>query len=271
MASVDFVISAFESSLVLSTSALLPSTGPDAVDSSLPVIALSTEIHVSDIQNAFYFKTDKYITGVESDVHYFFDQTKWDAVTSQQMLNPTIGLVTGLSAHSVTNDDTVGKDFLRDLAKQLFGTILGVDLFTNEDLVVSDIDEKCSAVSDAITAKLTSINNVSGTHLGLVQEVDGSMLYFLDDSSSDNSNIGRELLNQIMISAPDRLVALQTDLLYNATDDGYYRTPIAANDTLSFKLTIHPSLDQRAAVQTSDATLVPRDYVVTLKVIADAL
>jgi hypothetical protein len=252
---VNFVLSAFESAFTLSESAAIPSqTLSLTTDATL---TLSTSVPASVLQQTFFIQTDEDITVDASFVYYYTDTTKW--ANAQTVLNPKNAVVT---SNGYVASDNVSKDFIRDLARQLFGTYLGADMFTNEDSVVTDINTKCDTVATTIMALLTSIDKTSGTFSGIVTGVNGK---YMKDSTS-TSNITRELLNQLITAAPSRFVDIKTNYKYNATDDGFYKMPILTGDTITFKLTLTPAPGQVGAVPTGPLTLNNRTYTVILNV-----
>ena len=256
--SINFIISAFERTFTLDKSATIPDYNP-TIDTDA-VLTLTLPVLESVVQKTFYFRTDSLITEDQSNVHFYVDKSKWPLLLSH--VNPKNGKVTG-NPHFY--NDEISKDFLRELAFQLFGTSLGVDLFTNEDDVVLDINHKCDMVANEIAALIHSIDKVSGTVSTMINNTDSTEKY-LDDSDTSSHNISRELFNQLMTIAPNRFSDISTNLLYNSTHDGYYKMPIIAGDTITYKLTVRPSEGQRDAVNTSDKELKSRTYTILLPV-----
>jgi surface protein len=254
---VNFVLSAMNSSILLSTSSTIPYYSPSFTSDAS--ITLNTSVPASVMQNTFYFRGDSPITTDASFVYYYVDTTKWP--NKNTTLSARNGIVT---AHEYVNGDTAAKDFLRDLARQLFGTYLGADLFTNEDAVVADINSKFDTVADNIITLLLSIDKTGGIFNGITADLSGNK-YLKDDTSI--SNISRELLNELISTAPERFVDLKTNYKYNATDDGFYKMPIIAGDTVSFKLTVVPASNQRESVPTIGPTLLNnRTYTVIMNI-----
>jgi len=159
-------------------------------------------------------------------------------------------------------EDGVGKDFLRDLAKQLFGTYLGADLFTNEDSVVIDVNLRCDEVATYAVALINSIDKTVGTSTLLKTDLSGGK--YLDEHVS-TTNISRELFNQLMTSAPSRFNDTKPDK-YNTEEDGFYKLPIIQGDSITFKMTISPSAAQTTAVPTGPTSLLSRSYTVVMNV-----
>jgi len=257
---INFYLQGLNEILTLSESANIPSYQLDDISSNA-TITLTNGVTAAELQNTFFYRTDEPIILDASYVSYYVDTTKWS--NYNQTLNPWNGIVT---VNPYVQGDNVGKDFLRDLAKQLFGTHLGVDMFTNEQAVYADISSRCDTVATTIITLLQSID-VSGTDTGLGQELDDSGRYFNDNTSQ--SNISRELFNTMITNAPQRFADVSGSR-YNAVEDGFYKIPFVNGDSISFKLTMFPSTEQDDAVPTrgaGTAALKARSYTVTLNVV----
>jgi len=252
---VNFVLTALNRQFQLSTGSSIPSYTPTLTSDA--VITLNTSVSASVMQNTFFYRTDRDITLDASFVYYYVDSSKW--TDKSTVLNPKNGIVT---TNMYVSNDGVGKDFLRDLAKQLFGTYLGADLFTNEDSVITDVNLKCDDVATYAVALVNSIDKTVGTSTLLKTDLSGAK--YLDDNVS-TSNISRELFNQLMTSAPTRFNDAKLQK-YNAEEDGYYKLPIFQGDTITFKMTISPSATQTAAVPTGPTALLSRSYTVVMNV-----
>jgi hypothetical protein len=255
--SVNFVLSALNNVITLGTSGVIPSYTLSLTSDA--TITLTNGITVEQAQNAFFFRTDDPITLDASFVYYYVDTAQWS--NKEVVLSPKNGTVT---SNAYVASDGVGKDFLRDLAKQLFGTHLGADLFTNEDAVISDINSKCDTVANNLISLLSSIDKTSGSLAGLQTDSSGNK-YFNDNAST--SNISRELFNQLMTSAVSRFSNINTNYKKNGVEDGMYRMPILAGDSITFKMTISPSSGQVVAVPTGPTALLSRTYTVILNVV----
>lgn len=225
---------------------------PSAISSDA-TITLTNGITAAQAQHTFFFRTPCHDT---SYVDFYVDIAQWTNLAV--VLNPNNGIVT---SNAYVDGDTVGKDFLRDLAKQLFGTHLGAKLFTNEDHVILDIITKCDTVATRLLTLLSSIDKTSGTLSTL--QIDSSGNKYLRGNTI-SSNISSELFNQLRVNGNDRF---NTQYNYNETEDGYYRMPILAGDSITFKITISPSSEQRMIIPTGTTSLMDRTYKVVLNVI----
>lgn len=253
---VNFVLNAFNQEVTLITAAQIPAYTPTITTDA--TITLSTSVSAALLQSVFYFRSDEDITVDASFVYYYVNKTPWSNLST--VINPSNGIVT--SNFYVANDN-VSKDFIRDLARQLFGTYLGADMFTNEDAVVTDINSKCAAVAASIDSLIGSIDISSGNFAGMSTDEAGKK-YFKDDLTT--SNISREMFNILMTAAPGRFVDISGNYNYNTVQDGYYKMPILTGDTISFKLTINPAEDQRTKVPTGPSVINQRTYAVVLNV-----
>lgn len=253
---VNFVLSAFENSVLLTTAASIPIQTLQLTTHAN--LTLTTIVPASTLQQTFYFRTDNPITTDASFVYYYTDMTKWSAAETD--LNPKNGTIT--TGFYVASDN-VSKDFIRDIARQLFGTYLGADLFTNEDSVVTNINAGCDTVANTIRTLLASIDKTAGL---VSMDVDDASSKYMKDNVT-TSNISRELLNQLITSAPNRFVGIAANYKYNLTDDGFYKMPILEGDTITFKLTLAPAGSQTTLVNTGSPTLMDvRTYTVILRV-----
>ena len=254
---IDMVLDVFDSAFTLSSQALLPDLSYQITASA--EILLTQQISASDLSAVFYFKTDEDITSLPSDssnVMYYLDRSKWTG--GQATLNPMNGIITSGYYGSNTTDN-LAKDFLRDMAQHLFNTHFGVDLFTNEDAVVSNISTNAAS-------KATDIYNMMGavdiTNTGL-EGPDASNNYYKKDDTS-NTNLTREILNQLLTAAPGRFddkVALRL----NSDVSGCYGMPFIAGDTLSYKLYVTANSNQHLTINTGKPQLNTRTYKVVFK------
>ena len=256
---VNLILTAFENTKQLTSSATVPLQTSSF--SSDAIVTLNTSVSAADLQNTFFFRSDDPILSDASFVYYYVDSSKW--LGFNDTLNPKNGVVT---TNEYVLNDTIGKDFIRHLAAGLFGTYLGADLFTNEDVVNADINIKCDEIATNISNKIAALDLSSGTFTDLIADVSGNK--YLPDNTSEE-NLGREMFNQLITAAPSRFVGinnLATGYTYNGVDDGYYKMPIVAGDSITFKVVLQPADGQSAAVLTG-GTATERAYKVTLNVV----
>ena len=253
------VLSAFDSSFALTTNGLV---GEKAVSiSGDATITLSTTVSKDILRNTFFYRTDDVILGDSSFVYHYVDSVAFTNATS--ILNPKNGTIASTTDGAYIAGDNISKDYLRDLAKQLFGTTLGVDLFSNENAVVTNINSKCDDVATAVFSKLTDVNLSSAS---FTDASFNNYKYSKDDDT--DTNICRELLTQMYALAPTRF-SDGTSYAYTGngnTLDGYFQIPFQSGDVISYKVTVTPAADQLTAIATGVSALTPRSYQVNLNV-----
>jgi hypothetical protein len=77
------------------------------------------------------------------------------------------------------------------------------------------------------------------------------------------------MFNQLITAAPSRFIDInhtETGYNYNGSEDGYYKMPIIAGDSITYKVTLQPAVGQDSAVLTGGTTT-DRTYTVTLNVV----
>lgn len=255
---INVVLRAMNSQILMNSSAEIPDYSSSFTSDA--ILTLTSHVPATILQSTFFFRTDSDITPDSSFCYFYVDKSKW--ANLQTVINPKNGSITG---NAYVSNDNISKDFLRDLARQLFGTYQAADLFTNENEIVSDIHVKCDAVAVTIDSLVTSIDKSTGTFAGMLQDSSGNK-YFGDNSST--SNISRELFNELMTYAPERFSDLKNNWTYNddsLEEDGFYKMPILPGDVITFKLTVTPASDQLMKVPTK-SDLTTRSYTVVLNI-----
>jgi hypothetical protein len=246
----------FESAFTMDTSAALVVSTVSNVSGHAATITLNTSVSASAFKNTFYIKADTDILSDASSVWYFVDKSKW--ANASATLNPINGTVT--DGQYVASDD-VGKDFIREIANQCFGTHLGSDLFTNEDAMFTDISGKCATVSVDLNSKISAADITSGNVSGILGS-EGS--YYLDDSFDGSNNITKLMFDSLYTQFPTRFVDISSNLSYTSKGTGFYHLPFEANDVIEFKLTLTPHADTFTGIPTKSGDPDPRVYKCSL-------
>lgn len=110
-------------------------------------------------------------------------------------------------------------EYIRYLSSKLFNTIQGVDLFNNEQELKNIIVRKGNEVLNSI---LQDLSNASG----------------MSNIDTDGTNIGREIILQILNNEPQRFKNLSIN------DNGSISFPFLENDTLIFNVSINSNENQ---------------------------
>lgn len=218
----------------------------------------------------FYYSTLP--TSNSSDIKYFIRQKQWP---NGLIINPcnawvSSGQIATTDRLGVIEDykELVKHDFIRHIAKSLFGTHLGVDLFNNEDELKYDLTYKGYYTAwNNIWNSMTSISDLSlntTSYSGLYGN-DASYGYYLTDDCSSNVNITRQLLNQIILNKPERLQNLNTYVV--DASKGFYLIPLIDGDSILFKLTLNPAPNQHLLLNKT-SPLPSRTYKIRINLVS---
>ena len=259
MPSIDFVLDQLNGDLAMSVKALLETgVAPPTITADATAIY---EIKTDAMKDAFYFQSDSrdMSDNAVTDIKYYVN---WPAAYK---LNPAHAFVdtnpiatTDADGAIPDNRMLVKHDFVRHIAKSLFNTHLGVDLFSNEADVVDDIASKGN---DAWTNNIkSSIDAVSNG---------GSLapLGYTTNSLDSSANLCRVLFKQISHSDASRFYNLDT-IVKDATNNLFY-LPFKAGDSISFKVVVKSHATQESIINGS--TKVPdRSYRIKIKIVDTA-
>lgn len=235
-----------------------------SIPSSTPTVSVDatvtcTGISAASLRNVFYYQTDNDIaTAGTDDVKYYVDTSAFAGIDASlnASTNGTISLADGAFIAS----ESIAESFLRHTANGLFGTHLGVDLFTNETTVRAGIEASTLSLAQSINADLAAVGLI-GTDSDLAGTSGG---FYLDDSITDTKNVTRELINQLITDSVSvsRFADISNTYPYG-NSPGYYQVPLVAGDTLSYAVTIFPDPSQNDLVATG-GTATSRKFRVKL-------
>lgn len=257
MTLIDFTLSALNVNILMSASGEVLKIPSETIISDATA---EYYVKTTDLRNVFMFQTDSNdidsITN-NTDIKYFVRKNQWP---TGLILNPCHAWVQSTQQIAGTNrlgnipdyKELVKHDFIRHIAKSLFNTHLAVDLFSNEDELKYDLAYK--GYYNAWGNIWSSINNISDlslnqtTYLNLFGN-DPSYGYYLTNDCSNNTNISRQLLNQIIKDQPSRLQNLNTYSI--DASNGYYLLPLLDGDSIVFKLTLQSTQNQHLLLNKS--------------------
>lgn len=194
------------------------------------------------LKSIFMFQTDS----IDVD-NVVTDDIKYKVVDqgSSWIVSPADAEMSANSIFTSGTNNRVQEDWVRYLAQELFGTHYGVDLFTNEEEVRSNL------VADSLTALKARFTALAGK--GVLTDAD-----VLEGDVQINPS--RQILRQIITNDSARL----NDSEINARDgDGFSEMPLRAGDKLYFVFTANSHASQNDIV--ADATLpAPRSYLIQM-------
>ena len=232
MSLLDFNLSGFNQSFSLDVSGALAAEAPAAIDASCIAIY---NVQTTDMKNVFKYQADSFdVNDTDaSDIKYYVYMNAWPPnlklnPVHAHTLTPTPILPT--AGDVVDNKNLVKHDFVRYLAKSLFNTPHGVDLFSNEDALLTDLVQKGGVARAAIDASLNAVNQATAAN--------GTSPHKYSTNSTESlaaaANFSRVLLRQVASVLPAR---------FNGTADisGIHSIPFINGDTISFKTSIAPA------------------------------
>lgn len=230
-------------------------------------------VKLSDMRAVFQFQrgsdtgtgTGTAVFDASSDIRYYVFRKYWPTALNlnpaHAMLdrNESTGMLTpGAGATAFSADKSLVKhDFLRYIALHLFNTIHGVDLFRNED----DLRENLAYYGEVARVGIMAVLDTVGTmSADITMSVDSSGNRYSTNEDTTVTNISRELMRQIAVSAPGRLGAI--DDAEGGGGAGTQSVPLSENDTLNFKVVMEASPGQHAL--TNVAAIPARTYNIKL-------
>jgi hypothetical protein len=271
MSSIAFSLPALNQSYTLDVCGNLLAAAPDAMTD---VSAVATyHIKKSVLRSVFKFYSDSAdVNNVDaSDTRYYVFMTNWphDASLNPAHASMTSNPMLATGGEIVSNKNLVKHDFVRYLAYKLFNTVYGVDLFNNELELLNDISSKGrTKAADVITLlKNVSTSATTGSQIH-VDQTDSSNNRFTLNDASGNTNICRELMRQIAANAPARFNYGNSDASgVDLSGNPYREVPIETGDSLNFKVSITPAVNQHNL--TSQSPFDTRVYKIRLLVSED--
>ena len=253
---VNFVLEGLNQRLILDVSGALAGEAPATIDASCVAMF---NVKTSDMKAVFKYEADSFdVNDTDaSDIKYYVYKSAWPA---NLKINPVLAHtlsatpILPTAGEILAEKNLVKHDFVRYLAQQLFNTPHGVDLFSNESALLTDLVQKGAAARLAIDASLVAVD-ISNATYGTV----GSKYSTNAETSVDN--FSRVLLRQVANAAPARFHGI-------ADISGVHSIPFDNGDTISFKVTVSPAANQHALTERTDP-FHARVYKIELHLIAD--
>ena len=255
---VNFTLEGLNQALILDLSGALAGETPATIDASCVAVF---NVKTSDMKAVFKYESDSFdVNDTDaSDIKYYVYKHVWDA--AKLKVNPvhahtlTTEPILPTAGDIVAEKNLVKHDFVRYLAKSLFNTPYGVDLFSNEDALLTDLVQKGAGARLAIDASLNAVNQAAAALSGTAPHK------YSTNALTSAANFSRVLLRQVAQAAASR---------FHGTADisGIHSIPFENGDSISFKAAIAPAALQHEL--TSQAgPFHTRVYQIKLNLIAD--
>jgi hypothetical protein len=235
-------------------------------------------VELSVARDLFRFQSDAVdiMNAAETDikykVNYIQDTNQVDNIPEQVLGSDWLAQATCNDGDQIYVDGTSGAsknkvahEFVRYLAHKLFNTHLGVDLFVNEEELVTELNKDARRALDATLTELTELNG--GDYC--VKD------FVIDDGTYKHPS--QVILSKIIANDSDRLADLQPYFIAGGDQSGdvagtpapTFRMPLMVGDTVQFKLLVEPDATQHTLTQLATA-IVARSYKIQLTIVADA-
>jgi hypothetical protein len=254
---VSFTLEGLNQAFSLDISGALAGEAPATIDASCVAIF---NVKTTDMKAVFKYEADSFdVNDTDaSDIKYYVYMNAWPETLK---LNPvhahtlTATPMLETAGEVVAERNLVKHDFVRYLAKSLFNTPHGVDLFSNEDALLTDLVQKGAAARLAIDASLNAVNQATAA-------VGTAPHKYSTNATATAANFSRVLLRQVAQAAPAR---------FHGTADisGVHSIPFVDGDSINFKVAIAPAALQHN-LTTQAGPFDTRVYKIQLNLVADA-
>jgi BspA type Leucine rich repeat region (6 copies) len=286
---VDLYVEAFNQSIRLAELASLLNIDPLSVDVSCTTVV---PMSLDGFRSVFQFSIEDIATldGSDNitDLHFYINDASLSSIEMTvdassiaypgQNIIRTTDLTSTHGGKPITTFDyktggtlpesqmNVASDFTRYLATSIFGTPAGVDLFYNEQAIITDITQQfhdawvLSDVSNVLLPISRGHGNPTDAHL----QHDASYGYYMDNSEPATDahpyNISQSLFNQLLDLAPARFSThLPTGLLQDLQAHQPQALPFYTGDSISWVLSVSPAAGQESLV-TGTTAIPTRTY-----------
>jgi len=215
-------------------------------------------VNIDHMRSVFRFQTDSsdMIDSISTDLRYYIRMANWPTLNLANAMMNHIESASPIASGFPSNKMLVAHDYIRYLAKKLFGTHQGVDLFNNEAALLQNVRLRCGSSSGRawalIVSKLTSVSTTGDDEDFVVVDPAGS---YTTNAFTQNTNICRELFQQMISTVPGRFSTL-------ADTSAEQPLPFQVDDVISFKLTVNAASGQH--LLTGVPAIPPRSYKIKL-------
>lgn len=226
---------------------------------SIPILI---NISLADIQSLFQYDVSENVDSTNintyiydtntTDIHYYVDATKFPNLYEGFLSDTNL---------ATNNNMDLKRDYISYVAKNIFNTERGVDLFNNETAFINDFTSKCATFW---TSAYSNVNNIDQNNGTIYDGTDGSGNKYLTNNTATSVNLTRELMLQIANNLIERFSSLDFD-----SNTNLYKVPFKVNDQISFTLVIHSHPTQTSIIGNHPGSgITDRTYKIILNVIA---
>lgn len=261
---VNFVLDFLSSNVTMETAGNIQSVPVPTLDVSAVAIF---EVSLDAMKAVFQYQTDAedLVNEEPSDLKYQIDMASWPELNpANAMMDHTLSLdpiaISNASGNYANDKMLLAHDYVRYLALRLFNTHHGVDLFSNELELLTDLRTICGSGEEGrtwydVVARLTAVSK-TGDHAGLEGESDK----YMTNATDSSDNLCKVLFEQMMSTQKARFADID-----GTADNGFRPIPFAADDSIEFKLTINAAEGQEEL--TGVDAIPARSYAIKLVIV----
>ena len=251
--SIDFFLNAEFFSTAVGLTAGTVTSGVTTDDSSLYDCKAECSISLSVAQSLFQYQTDSLdMTNLASeDILYKIEYETSATPLTADFISNTLMTANGINIDNELKN--IPNDFIGYIAKELFGTPKGVDLFVNEEEVVASVQTQSAIAFDERLVELAGYGAL--TYEGV--QSDGT-------TTVTDGNPSRMIFDHIMASDHARFADISGNKI-GETD--WFKMPIAEGDSINFVLSITSPNDH--SITGAAEAIDNRRYQIKMTVIAD--
>jgi hypothetical protein len=248
----------------------------------------SCDVSLNIMRNMFIFQSDHFDVNdvVSTDLRFYIDASNIpqnENFLHNSIVNTEPVTSVSASASALSNSDLViAKDYIRHLSKILFNTPFGVDLFINEEDLVTSVNGALTDVWEVCQYDLRCVST-DGSNNNL-QGNPGSKYLLSNPESEDVTgeskyNICRELFRMLVSRVPNRFADQMDDLQVGATQasrvdstaKNLYFLPLEVGDQILMRVVIKPDPAQSSftgvAQNDTDIRDNERAYIISLNLV----
>jgi len=221
-------------------------------------------VALETIRSMFVFQTDHFDVDdvAATDVRFYIDSYNIPNAVAIGLPSAVVGngKVSSVNAAgtALSNSDlVVGKDYIRHLANRLFNTPFGVDLFINEEDLVTSVDDALNKVWDSCAQDLLN-NSITGDSAenSFLQGSEGHKYQLAGSRATDNYfNFGCELFKMLVSRAPSRFTDLTSieiavgsgqAVRVDPAARNLYKLPLKVGDQILIRVGLKPHPTQES-------------------------
>jgi hypothetical protein len=255
MTSIDFRVTGMDTGVT----PLLISSDSFATE---PSATASINISLANIQTIFTLKSTD---NTEASLQFYADRANFNTY-----LDLSSAIMTAFAQDTATSDDNrFADDYLRYVAKKIFNSTNGTDLFSNKSAVKTQIHNDFKSYYDGLLVLIDrNSNNTNSKTFGVEPSFNMSLdtavsKYYLTNENTGSYNVVYTLFKQLQQKQPARA----SDFL-GVSDVGIRAFPFQEGDSLTIYLTIKPN-ELQSITSNAYSRIENKTYAIKINVIAN--